>query len=74
MADPINPDHYRLHTAAGDPIEVIDIIASVLTDEEFVGYCRGNALKYICRAGRKHDASTDYQKCRWYLDRLIEIT
>lgn len=38
-----------------------------------LGFHLGNAVKYICRAGRK-DAATvieDLKKARWYLDREI---
>lgn len=45
-----NPDHYKLN---GLNIEVVDVIKAVLTDEEFKGWCKGNALKYIMRAGKK---------------------
>lgn len=38
-----------------------------------LGFHLGNAVKYICRAGRKPTADKihDLQKARWYLDRLI---
>lgn len=48
-----NPDHYKLN---GLNIEVVDVIKAVLTDEEFKGWCRGNALKYLMRAGKKDKA------------------
>ena len=44
----VNPDHYK-----SGGIEAIDYIQAKLSPEEFAGYCRGNALKYISRAGRK---------------------
>lgn len=39
-----------------------------------LGFCLGNAIKYICRAGRKSTATrlSDLKKARWYLDRMIE--
>ena len=44
MTDMVNnPDHYN----QGD-IECIDAIRAMLTDEEFIGYLRGNSLKYSC--------------------------
>lgn len=61
--DPINhPSHY---TDGG--IETIDYIRAKLTPEEFVGYCKGNALKYISRAGKKGNANEDIQKAIVYL-------
>lgn len=64
--DPVNhPAHY---TSGG--IECIDAIEAALTPEEFRGFCKGNALKYVWRAGKKDDAHTDIRKAAWYLDRL----
>lgn len=61
-----HPPHYK---AGG--IESIDYIQAKLTPEEFSGFCKGNALKYISRAGRKGKATEDYKKAVWYLNRLI---
>jgi hypothetical protein len=59
-----HPSHYN----AGS-IEVIDAI------EDWgwgVGFCAGNAIKYIARHQHKGMPVEDLQKARWYLDRLIE--
>lgn len=45
-----NPAHYKLN---GLNIEAVDVVKAVLTEEEFKGWCRGNALKYLMRAGKK---------------------
>lgn len=45
-----HPSHYTL---PGLTIESVDVIRAVLTPEEFKGWCKGNALKYSLRAGRK---------------------
>jgi len=38
-----------------------------------LGFCLGNAIKYISRAGKKDPAKLveDLEKARWYLDREI---
>ena len=61
MNDPINPDHYRRHG-----IELIDIV-------EDLGYNRGNAVKYLVRAGVKNPATEleDLMKAQWYVNREI---
>jgi len=65
--DPVNhPDHY---TVGG--IETIDFIQAKLSPEEFAGYCRGNMLKYIARAGHKDDAGQDMRKALWYGERWL---
>lgn len=62
MTDPVDhPPHYQAHPAG---IECIDVV-------EHMNFCRGNAVKYIWRAGLKGDAVEDLRKARWYLDREI---
>lgn len=66
QVDVVNhPPHY---TQGG--IECIDYIESVLTPEEFAGYCKGNAIKYTHR--ERHKGGTEsLEKAVWYLNRLI---
>lgn len=68
--DTINaPSHY---TAGG--IECIDYLRAKLSPDEFRGFLRGNALKYLSRLGRKgdeHNAVCDAQKAVWYAERLV---
>lgn len=48
--------------------------------EQFEGYCRGNAMKYLWRAGKKvkpgqtveEAREEDLTKARWYLDTVIK--
>ena len=66
-ADMVNhPSHYKV-----GGIEAIDYIQAKLSKEEFAGYCRGNALKYISRAGHKADAAEDMRKALWYGERWL---
>lgn len=66
-ADMVNhPPHYKT-----GGIEAIDYIQAKLSPEEFAGYCKGNALKYISRAGHKGDAAEDTRKAIWYLERML---
>ncbi len=66
VADMVNsPPHYKT-----GGIETIDYIQAKLSPEEFAGFCKGNALKYISRANHKADAAEDLQKAAWYLARL----
>lgn len=67
VGDPVNaPAHY---TDGG--VETIDFIKAKLTDEQFLGYCLGNAMKYVSRAGKKTaDPTQDLRKAVWYLKRL----
>jgi len=68
-ADMVNhPAHYKV-----GGIEAIDYIQAKLSKEEFAGYCRGNALKYLSRAGHKDDAAQEYRKAIWYIERLLSV-
>lgn len=64
MNDPVNhPSHYTT-----GKIEVIDFI----TDKE-LNFCRGNAVKYIVRAGLKdkNKEIEDLEKAVFYINREI---
>ena len=59
-----SPPHYKQGA-----IECIEAIQSALTEEEYRGYCKGNALKYIWR--EKHKGGDEsLQKAQWYLSSL----
>lgn len=61
-----NPPHYKQ-----GGIECIDAIRAALTPEEFRGYCKGNALKYIWR--EKHKGGNEsMQKANWYINKELE--
>ena len=48
------------------------VMESVLTREEFIGYLKGNIIKYSMRAGRK-DGSDDTGKAVHYRMKLKEV-
>lgn len=61
--DPVNhPTHYTGHPSGVECIQIA----------EHFGYCLGNVIKYIWRAGQKGDALEDLRKARFYLDREIK--
>lgn len=67
VKDMINPSHYKV-----GGIETINYLQAKLTPEEFTGYLKGNALKYLSRSSHKHDDPVeDYKKARWYINRLV---
>jgi hypothetical protein len=62
MSDPVNhPSHYT----AGS-IECIAAIRAALSPDEFRGYCKGNAIKYIWRE-RYKGQDESILKAIWYL-------
>ena len=54
------------------PIEPWEVMDAVLTTEEFIGFLKGNVIKYSLRAGRKQD-SDDASKARHYMLKLREV-
>lgn len=60
-----SPAHYQL----ADGMEAIDVIDQVVEDP--ASFYRGNALKYLLRAGKKGDAHEDLRKARYYIDREL---
>jgi hypothetical protein len=61
-----NPAHYNIGA-----IECIDAIEAMLTFEEFVGYLRGNSLKYRWRFRYKDNPISDLSKASWYERKLF---
>jgi hypothetical protein len=55
------------------PIQPWAIMEAVMTYDEFVGFLKGNIIKYSLRAGRK-DGSDDAGKAKHYLQKLREVT
>jgi hypothetical protein len=64
-----SPKHYKL---PGLNIESIDVLRAALTPEEFKGFCKGNALKYLIRAGKKDDELQDLKKAGVYIGWCID--
>lgn len=61
MSDPVNhPPHYQ-HPSGVECIEIV----------EHLGFCLGNAIKYLFRAGKKDVSVQDLKKAAWYLEREI---
>jgi len=62
-ADMVNhPPHYTAHPSGVECIQIT----------EHMGFCLGNAMKYIWRADEKGKAVEDLEKAKWYLEREIE--
>lgn len=59
-----NVNHPAHYGGADDPFEAIKVIRAWK-----LGFCLGNAAKYIRRAGRKHGvpALEDLKKALWYI-------
>lgn len=62
----VGGDHYKDMV-----LQPWEIMEAVLTPEEFVGFLKGNIIKYSLRQGRKD--SDDAGKARHYMDKLREV-
>ena len=63
-----SPEHYKLE---GLNVESIEVIKSVLGQEGFKSFCKGNIMKYLIRAEKKNGLE-DYKKAKTYLDWYLE--
>ena len=59
-----HPNHYG---GKDNPYEAIKVI-----EAWNLGFCLGNTIKYISRAGKKDDTVQELEKALWYLKREIK--
>ena len=71
LADGTDAVNHPSHYTAGK-VECIEAIQESMMHEEYTGYLKGNAMKYIWRYRTKGKPVEDLEKARWYLDRLIK--
>ena len=68
MTDLVNhPSHYT-----NGKIECIEAIEASMSPEEFKGYLKGNAIKYLWRYKLKGKPKEDLAKAQWYISKLSE--
>lgn len=46
-------------------VEPIELMQSILTTEEFIGFLKGNMIKYAFRAGRKEGESAEKDRNKY---------
>lgn len=68
LLSPLKTTHYDTHYQ-GD-IQPIEIMQAQMTPEAFMGFLRGNILKYTCRAGKKDDLTKETAKILRYAEWL----
>lgn len=58
-----HPKHYTVHPSGVECIQIT----------EHMNFCLGNAMKYVWRAGEKHETPLeDLKKAKWYIEREIK--
>ena len=83
MLEPYNPNHatsnqakhYDEHYASMVGLEPIELMQLVLSYDEFVGFLKGNIIKYTLRAGKKQGeaAEKDVAKAKRYTEWLVKL-
>jgi hypothetical protein len=63
-----HPSHYNK-----GKVECIEAIEAMLTPEEYLGYLRGNSLKYHWRFRYKKKPRPDLLKALWYDERVLDF-
>lgn len=63
------PDYYASNGLS--PLGAFE--QGLISKEEYVGFCKGNVIKYVVRAGKKDDALLDIVKAMDYLMALHKV-
>lgn len=64
-------NHPSRYGGEDNPYECIKVLKAWMSPDEYKGFLKGNALKYICRVGKKDDSRQELEKAEWYLKELI---
>ena len=64
----VGGDHYKAKA-----VQPWTAMESWMTPEQFVGFLRGNAIKYLARCDAKGGVD-DLKKAQHYLEKLIEFS
>nr|DAJ43573.1 MAG TPA: nucelotide kinase [Bacteriophage sp.] len=69
------PKYYDEHYASMSGLEPIELMQLVLSLPEFVGFLKGNIIKYTLRAGKKQGeaAEKDVAKAKRYTEWLMKL-
>lgn len=66
-ASTYNDEHYQ-----GD-VEPIELMQAQMTQEELIGFLKGNIIKYTSRCGKKDDPVKEVTKIKRYADWLLDV-
>lgn len=63
-----HPEHYNQ-----GGIECFDVIEQFYGKDTLIGFCKGNALKYLMRCDLKDNPVQDLKKAKFYIDKILEL-
>ena len=65
----VQPKYYK-----GDGLSPLDAFKQgLISKEEFLGFIKGNVIKYVVRAGKKGNGIEDIEKAIDYLEWMKEV-
>ena len=75
VCKPDDGKYHDAHYAAMAGLEPIELMQLVLTSDEFIGFLKGNIIKYTLRAGHKQGeaAEKDIAKAKRYKQWLLQV-
>lgn len=71
LAQAMMSEHYDAHYQ-GD-VQPIELMQSAMSAEAFMGFLRGNIIKYACRLGKKDDVAKETTKILRYAEWLDKV-
>ena len=71
LNDRLDAYAYGSHYAEAS-VQAIEAIQANMSTEAFVGYLRGNIIKYACRLGRKDKGLQEAEKIKRYAEWLVD--
>lgn len=66
--EPIEDEHFDSHY--GGAVQPIEFMQAQMQPSEFIGFLKGNIIKYIARMGKKDDPAKEVAKIKRYADWL----
>lgn len=62
--------HHPAHYGGDTTYETIKVLEAWLTHTEYVGFLKGNVIKYLSRATRTNNHNENIAKATWYQNEL----
>lgn len=66
--EPIEDEHYDSHYSGA--VQPIEFMQAQMQPSEFIGFLKGNIIKYIARMGKKDDPAKEVAKIKRYAEWL----
>jgi hypothetical protein len=68
----ISENNHPVRYGGDTEYECIKVLKAWLNEDEYKGFLKGNAIKYLCRLGKKDSEKNELEKSMWYINKLME--